>query len=162
MGRRLFVDLDGVLADFYGFYSTTFGVQIEQNENGKEFWDNVRNHGTFYRDQPLMDDALDLWHGLKKFNIDPVILTGIPRSIPNVALHKRLWVDQHISPFVRLITCRSADKKVYGMPGDILIDDRLKYSHLWVEMGGIFVHHTSAQDTLRQLAALYNPPVTRP
>jgi hypothetical protein len=39
-------------------------------------------------------------------------------------------------------------------PGDILVDDYLKYRHLWEEAGGVFIHHTSASNTLRQLAAL--------
>jgi hypothetical protein len=39
-------------------------------------------------------------------------------------------------------------------PGDILVDDYLKYRHLWEEAGGVFVHHTSARHTIRQLAEL--------
>jgi len=36
-------------------------------------------------------------------------------------------------------------------PGDIIIDDYLKYRHLWVEAGGIFIHHISAVESLAAL-----------
>jgi hypothetical protein len=39
-------------------------------------------------------------------------------------------------------------------PGDVLVDDLLKYRHLWEEAGGVFVHHRTARDTLGKLSAL--------
>jgi uncharacterized protein YfaT (DUF1175 family) len=39
-------------------------------------------------------------------------------------------------------------------PGDILIDDFDKYRHLWIEAGGIFIHHTSAAASIRALREL--------
>lgn len=154
MKPLLFLDLDGVLADFFGYYETCFGVKAAPDDDTPNFWDNIRNHGRFYLDQPLMHDALELWHGASIF-AEPTILTGIPYSIPNVAAHKRLWVDKHFGRKVRLITCPSREKKLYGRAGDILVDDRVKYSHYWTEMGGVFVLHTSARDTLGQLAKCY-------
>jgi hypothetical protein len=38
----------------------------------------------------------------------------------------------------------------------VLVDDQLKHRHLWEEVGGVFVHHKNAKDTLAQLA-LYFP-----
>jgi hypothetical protein len=38
--------------------------------------------------------------------------------------------------------------------GDILIDDFLKYRHLWEEAGGIFIRHISAKGSLEKLAFL--------
>jgi hypothetical protein len=40
-------------------------------------------------------------------------------------------------------------------PGDVLVDDRENHRHLWESAGGIFVHHKSAEDSLRQLAEIY-------
>jgi hypothetical protein len=39
-------------------------------------------------------------------------------------------------------------------PGDVLVDDLLKYKALWEEAGGTFVHHRSARSTLGELEAL--------
>ena len=154
MKPRLFIDLDGVLSDFFGYYETCFGVKAAPDDDTPLFWDNIRNHGSFYLDQPLMRDALELWYGAQIFSV-PTILTGIPNSIPNVAVHKRLWVDKYFGRNIELITCKSRDKKIYGKTGDILVDDRKRYSHYWTEMGGVFVLHMSARETLSQLARLY-------
>lgn len=160
MKPQLFIDLDGVLGDFYGYYETCFGAKPEQTESSPEFWDNIRSHGNFYREQPLLPDALELWEGAKLLHSNPIILSGIPRSIPRVADQKLRWVRQHIGPRVQLITCYSRDKWKFGQPGDILVDDRLKYISHWLGMNGIFVHHKSAKQSLAELQVLYSKPVS--
>jgi hypothetical protein len=154
--RQIFVDLDGVLGDFDGYYEKLFGVCPNQDTyEPPDMWDNIRTHGTFYRDQPLMPDALMLWEGIKKHHPSPIILSGVPWSIPDVAAHKRTWVNRNLGFFVPLICCPSREKFSYGKMGDILIDDRLKYSHLWTKMGGEFVHYTSVSTTLQALSRLF-------
>jgi hypothetical protein len=39
-------------------------------------------------------------------------------------------------------------------PGDVLVDDYLRYRELWENAGGIFIHHVSAKESIRQLAAM--------
>ena len=39
-------------------------------------------------------------------------------------------------------------------PGDVLVDDYLRYRELWEKAGGIFIHHVSVKESIRQLAAL--------
>jgi hypothetical protein len=45
-------------------------------------------------------------------------------------------------------------------PGDVLVDDREKHRDLWDNAGGVFIHHTSAEDSILQLAEIY--PSVRP
>lgn len=151
--KQLFVDLDGVLAEFDGYYSEQFGVTIDRNiVDPPNFWDNIRAHGQFYRNLPVKDGALELWEGAKQLHPKPIILTGCPTSVPGVAEQKREWVNEHIDWRATLICCQSKHKRLYGKPGDILIDDWEKYKHLWEEMGGIFVLHTSVAWSLEQAA----------
>jgi hypothetical protein len=155
MSRQVFLDLDGVLADFDSFYAQHFGVQINRNmpEDPPGLWENIRSHGTFYRDLPILPDALDLWHGVKHLN--PTILTGVPyHQVPTAAVQKRTWVRWHFGVEVPIICCRSRDKWTYGQPGDVLVDDWVRYRHLWEEMGGVFVLHTSTAATLERLKVL--------
>jgi hypothetical protein len=42
-------------------------------------------------------------------------------------------------------------------PGDVLVDDYLRYRELWVKAGGIFIQHLSAAESIRQLAELGLP-----
>jgi 5'(3')-deoxyribonucleotidase len=153
---QLFVDLDGVLADFDNHYRKLFHAEPDQNGNPPEMWDNIRSHKDFYPTMPLMPNAREFWSELKRFHPTPVVLTGIRWSIPNVAEDKRRWVANHIDAHATVICCRSMDKFKHGKRGDILIDDRLKYSKYWIQMGGIFVLHTSIMDTLGRLNTLFS------
>ena len=86
-------------------------------------------------------------------HLKPIILTGLP--LGNWAAgQKTRWAAQHF-PGVPIITTMARDKRNHAKAGDVLVDDQLRHAHLWEEMGGTFVHHTSAAATIRQLAALY-------
>lgn len=153
---QLFLDIDGVLADFDTAYLRAFGVPVIRG-TGKDdppgMWENIRAHGSFYRDMPLMFDAMMLWRATK--TLHPVLLTGVPYSqVPEAEAHKRAWVRQHFGEGVQVICCRSRDKYLHGKPGDVLVDDWAKYQHLWVKMGGIFILHRSARETVMRLAEL--------
>lgn len=156
--RRLYLDLDGVLADFDGHYERCFGTRPDKSRpDPPGFWERIGAHRTFFLDLAPMPDALDLWHGAVARYGQPTILTGIPRreTYRHAEAHKRAWVAQHLDRDALVICCLSEHKSHYGSPGDILVDDWDKYRHLWEGMGGTFVHHTSAQDTLAALSGLW-------
>jgi len=97
-----------------------------------------------------LKDALDLYRAVA--HLHPIILTGCPRG--GWAEPQKIdWAARHF-PGVRIITCRSQEKRLHMKAGDILVDDLLKYKHLWEEAGGIFVHHKSANESLHRLEKL--------
>ena len=148
---QLFIDLDQTLADFDSHYKAVFGVapcKILDNVD----WEAVREVPGFYADMPPMPDFQALWDRVAPHN--PIILTGVPSAVPEAAANKLAWVDKHLGTRFQMIACKSADKYLHGKPGDILIDDWEKYKHYWVEMGGVWVTHTSAVSTLEVLETL--------
>lgn len=152
---QVFVDLDGVLADFNRYYYECFGFKLETGRNAEQppnFWKNISKHGSFYRSLPLMPDALELWHGVKTMHPDPIILTGGVPSIKDTPRQKREWVDEFIDPEAHVIVCESKNKRDYAVAGDIIIDDWEKWRHLWEEMGGTFILHENATKSLSELA----------
>ena len=149
---QLFLDLDGVLGDTATHYQNRFGVPLTWTDAD---FVNLKKDSTFYRDQPLMPDAIRFWYSCLKYHPNPIILTGIPWSIPSARQQKEEWVWGHFGYSARVICCRSVDKFKYGIPGDVLVDDRIKYRQHWLKMGGIFILHTSADDSLSQLDRLY-------
>jgi hypothetical protein len=155
---QLFVDLDGVLADFDTHYQNIFGAlppkwrSLDPDSDHDVDWNAVTKRGNFYLDMPPMADMEKLWFHVRRYK--PIILTGIPSSVPEAAENKRAWVRKHIGTSPRVICCRSREKSLHAQPGDILIDDWEKYKQLWVDMGGIWVTHTSAVDTIAQLDEL--------
>jgi hypothetical protein len=150
---HLFLDCDGVLADFdHGVHRLT-GSLPHQLELSK-MWSACARHDNFFGTLELMDDqfgGMALWNAVK--HVNPTILTGIPFGgwAPK---QKREWAGRQFGFDVPVITCWSKEKHTFGKPGDILVDDRKKAQGPWESMGGVFVLHKNTKDTLAQLTAL--------
>jgi hypothetical protein len=155
--HQLFLDCDGVLADFDTAAERLFHMgprEAEARLGTKAFWSRLRNHKDFYSHLPLMHDAMRLFDAVA--HLDPIILTGCPMG--GWAEQQKVDGAARHFPGVKIITCRSREKcQFLQNPGDILVDDYLKFQHLWEEAGGVFVHHHSAQQSLERLAELGLP-----
>lgn len=152
MKIQLFVDMDGVIADFDAGYEQLTGKSPKKTDDNVD-WKIIHESGGFYRDLPPMPDFKDLWGFVKHF--EPIILTGIPTSVPSAADDKRAWVTKHIGISQPLITCLSKNKSLHMKnPGDILIDDWEKYMHVWTGKGGKWITHTDAASTIEKLTDL--------
>lgn len=153
-GPHVFLDCDGVLADFDTYAHAYFGMApraYEAKVGSSRFWAELEAKGDFYRNLPLMADAMALYEGVKHLN--PTILTGCPRGNWAEA-QKVAWAAEHF-PGVPIITCRSADKRAHAKAGDVLIDDWAQHRHRWIEMGGVFITHHCADTSLATLWAHY-------
>lgn len=148
---QLFLDMDGVLADFDTGYGDRFGTKADKTADNVD-WNLVRRTPNFYRDLPPMPDLMELWGYAAQFK--PIILTGIPSSIAEAADNKRAWVDKNLGSDVPMIGCLSKEKYAHGKPGDILVDDWEKHQHAWLNMGGVWITHTSAASTISHLRTL--------
>jgi hypothetical protein len=147
--RSLFIDLDGVLGDFFGCYRELFGRDLDRTGFDQSAWNDVNTHPTFFVEMPKLHDADELWEGALQLHPAPIVLTGYPEHSPHVAGQKVEWVRRNLPGAPPPIVCLSREKFRHGNPGDVLIDDWARYRHLWEEMGGVFVHHTSAMDSLK-------------
>jgi len=151
MSRRLYLDCDGVLADFDKGATAVLGLSpgdYEKRHGIGRFWQMLAQAPDFYFGLPLMDDAIELFEGVK--HLDPVILTGLPRG--NWAAGQKVrWAARYF-PGTRIITTMARDKRDHAEEGDVLVDDQLRHRARWEEVGGIFVHHKSARETLAELA----------
>lgn len=147
---KLYLDMDGVLADFDRAYLEKFGVAASKEANNVD-WALVKDAKNFYAGIPPMADLAELWEYAKAFN--PTVLTGIPRpeSVPEAADNKRAWVAKHLGPDVPVIATRSSAKATFAKPGDVLVDDWTKYRKKWIRAGGIWITHTSAAETITEL-----------
>jgi hypothetical protein len=147
---QLFLDCDGVLADFDSVAEQVFGMpsrQAEQKLGPKQFWRKLRNHEDFYGSLPLRADARTLFDAVQHLN--HIILTGCPLG-KWAEEQKHRWAAVHF-PGTPMITCMASEKRMHMKPGDVLVDDFLKYKDLCEDAGGIFIHHTSADQTIVEL-----------
>ena len=154
---QIWLDCDGVLADFDKYFTKKFGLTpsaYEKLHGSSIFWHNIQNHPNFYYNLPLMPGARKLWKAVSKYCV-PKILTGLP-SGTWAEEQKLAWRDKYFNGF-EMICTKAALKSNYCKPGDILIDDRLYYAHLWEEVGGIFLHHENATNSIAKLKSILNP-----
>ena len=160
MSARLFLDCDGVLADFDEGARRLLGMSpraFEARHGRGSFWKRLANADNFYGGLPEMPDARRLFDAVK--HLEPTILTGLPLGTW-AAPQKMEWAAAHF-PGVPIITCMARDKHKHMQPGDVLVDDRENHRAAYEAAGVIFVHHKNAEDSLRQLAAIY-PSVKSP
>jgi 5'(3')-deoxyribonucleotidase len=153
-GPRLFLDADGVLADFDLGARRLLGASPKQfiARHGRgAFWKRLAKAPDFYARLPEMPDARQLFDAVK--HLEPPILTGLPLG-SWAAPQKVEWAAEHF-PGVPIITCMARDKHKHMHPGDVLVDDREKHRAEYEAAGIVFVHHKNAEDSLRQLARLF-------
>ena len=151
---HLFLDCDGVLADFDAGARQLLGMppaDFEARHGRGEFWKRLARHGNFYGDLEEMPDAQELFLAVK--HLKPTILTGLPLGTW-AAPQKERWAARHF-PGVPIITTMARQKHLHMERGDVLVDDRQNHRHLWENAGGIFVHHKSAADSITQLAKIF-------
>jgi hypothetical protein len=154
-GPDLFLDCDGVLADFDAGARGVLGgmtpAQFEQRYSKREFWKRLAAAPDFYATLPLMPDAQILFDAVA--HLRPTILTGLPLGTW-AAPQKVAWAETHF-PGTPIITCMARDKYRYMTPGDVLVDDREDHRAKWEDAGGIFVTHRDAKRSLAALAKIF-------
>ena len=150
MTRQLYLDCDGVLADFDKGATAVLGLHpraFEKRHGIGRFWAKLASAPDFYFGLPLMDDAIELFEAVR--HLDPVILTGLPRG--NWAADQKVrWAAKHF-PGTKIITTKARDKRNHAKEHDVLVDDQDRHRHLWEEMGGVFIHHKSARQSIAEL-----------
>jgi 5'(3')-deoxyribonucleotidase len=151
---RLFLDADGVLADFDEGARRLLGMSVpefERKQGRGGFWRQLAQARNFYGTLPEMPDARLLFDGVR--HLKPTILTGLPLG-KWAAPQKVGWAAEHF-PGVPIITCMARDKHKHMHRGDVLVDDRENHRAAYEAAGVVFIHHRNAEDSLRQLAEIY-------
>lgn len=157
---RLFLDADGVLADFDEGVRQLLGAyprDYERKHGRGSFWKHLAAADSFYARLPEMSDARLLFEGVR--HLKPTILTGLPLGTW-AAPQKIEWAADHF-PGVPIVTCMARDKHKHMRSGDVLVDDRENHRAAYEAAGVVFVHHRNAKDSLGHLAKIF-PSVRAP
>lgn len=156
----IYLDLDGVLADFNG--TTDFilkGMGCEtgwKEEVEKPMWGIVGSHiKEIYSLLNVLPDAHELVDYAFDYSMGNVeILTAIPRRghFPDAVDHKRAWVAKHFPKITKVnFGPYAKDKQYHYKLGDILIDDSEQNIIQWKSRGGFAVLHTSTKNTIEHM-----------
>lgn len=148
--RNLFVDMDGVVADFDKMAEGVLGYQLGRGLRypPKDWTKIVEANDRFYRSLELCEGALEFMESIKylmlEHDLDVKFLTAIPKDndVPWAVHDKLNWAQRYFPGFPVWIGPYSDDKIKHCRPGDILIDDRIKTITDWNILGGIGILHS--------------------
>lgn len=148
---NIFLDLDGVMFDFEGFFESHFGFRHDSISDA-QMWKHINDHENFFGSLPLMQDAELLFDFCKNLTGDlPIFLTACPKSdYARHALAKIDRVREVFGPEPFILPVMGGKNKALFMhkAGDVLIDDFEKNILPWTERGGMGIHHKNVADTI--------------
>ena len=159
--RQIFLDMDGVLADFQTTCSEMLGLKIWNTAEGHKLYDLNKRELTakhmFRRLNPL-PDAWKLVDYCMNSGIHTEILTAAGTVNRTLVIRDKIdWIRRYISPYWIIIpTFKGSQKAAFAHKKAVLIDDRQRNIDAWVEAGGIGILHKTADDTIEQLDNIIN------
>lgn len=156
--KTLYLDLDGVIADFDRYAYQVAGLPPSGGVYNAEQWAQITGNPRLYRDLPKTTYADQLVKFCRDFgrqeNFRLIFLTAVPKGndMHWAFYDKVMWclarypeIPVHFGPY-------SADKYLHCQPGDVLIDDRESNIAAWNAAGGIGILHTGRlEKTIDQL-----------
>lgn len=145
----IYIDLDGVLANFRTKY-------IEEFHEDPDAVGNVRHWNEFIKRKCF--EKLDMMPGakgsikyLKKSNVHIKILSSTGgKHKPNddeAGKQKQTWLNKHGIEWPAIFVPGKHNKVKYAEKGAILIDDDEGTIKDWIEAGGIGIYHTDWETT---------------
>ena len=160
--RKIYFDLDGVMADFDRGVYELCGMDAFSHEDDKSddiMWLRIKEVGHFYDKLELMPGAKELFDDLyAKYGDKCEILSGIPkprRGIVTAGEDKISWVRRMLSKNVKVNIVYKEDKPDYCTGEDcILIDDLPANIRAWEDMGGTGIINSGADDTRQTLVEM--------
>ena len=156
--KTLYLDMDGVVADFDEYAARTLGVPPSDGIYPDEVWYKLASNQRLYRDLKKTTYADELVAYCKKLCREKqyrlLFLTAIPKGndVPWAFYDKVIWAQIWFADIPVMFGPYSQDKHVHCKPGDILIDDRESNINEWRIAGGIgILHKYDVTSTIEQL-----------
>ena len=139
---EIYVDMDGVLADFFGEWAKVMGKKSFRDiEDPASAIKKIKTVDNFWLNLPMLPQAKELLMLIKKvkgsYNICSSPLADDPRSEP----HKKAWIKKHLDFFPPKNIHITHNKPQYAKnangTSNILIDDYGVNINAWEAAGGI-------------------------
>lgn len=134
----IFLDIDGVLADFDGHAKT----HNKFKGDGKLDFEALDFH--WWSTIPAYDGAKAFYDNMKA--LAKTKLLTAPMVSPHSHHGKAVWLEKFDTgnkwALMDMIICPSRDKHYLACEGRILVDDRIDNVEAWRQAGGHAVHHT--------------------
>jgi hypothetical protein len=155
---KIYLDLDGVIADFTKRYKELYKIEPAEADKRKQF-------GMFFEDfiesrqftsLDYMPDAVVLLDYLNTCGVPVEILSSTAReeTYKEISYQKDVWLTIRNIKYPRNFVPGKKHKYKYATPDSIIIDDTQSVIDDWNKAGGVAIHHKDALSTISILDAL--------
>ena len=142
---EIYVDMDGVLADFFGEWAKLMDVDhfsdINKQHDINDALQKIRDTDDFWLKLPILPEAKNLFNLIKQVRGEYSICTSPLADDPNSEKHKRTWVEKNLAFFPPKEVHVTHNKPQFATAKDgtpnILIDDYGVNINAWEAAGGI-------------------------
>lgn len=150
--EKIFVDMDGVIANFDKGYMREFGISPKETRNRKEFngyFDKFIDNKGFQNLEPMSDMKI-LIDFLNTLPISKEILSSTAREeyYDELSSQKSFWLDVQGINYKANFVPGKKHKYKWATPNSIIIDDTESVIDDWVNAGGIGILHKDAISTI--------------
>ena len=142
---EIYVDMDGVLADFFGDWKKLIGKDWRTIKDIGPALQKIRDTEDFWLNLPMTSNAKNLLNLIKDVKGNYKILSSPLPDDPNSEPHKREWIKKNLSFFPPQDVIITFDKAKFAKQQDgtpnILIDDYGVNIQKWETAGGVGFKH---------------------
>lgn len=166
---HLYLDMDGVQADFFGKWARMHNVQTHKDvPNQEEAFDKFANSNPkrvydFFRHLPPLPGGMKLVNWLRRNDIPFTVLSAPLRGpFADASIQaKKDWLDQY-NPGTSNDAIFTGNKQTYATAGgkqNVLVDDFGKFLDAWSAANGIPIKfkNENAYQAISQLEKIYAP-----
>lgn len=152
---KLYLDLDGVIADFNGRVSELYKPASGEEYAKSKMWGAIKRYNDevqpFFATLDKMPGADQLVDFVTK-NFENVKFLSASGSTPkNAPEQKREWANENYPGIECIVVGSSTQKAVYANPNAILIDDREKSIDPWRRAGGYGILYKNNAQAINEL-----------
>jgi hypothetical protein len=151
----IYLDMDGVIADFEKRYLKLYGVTPDSTRNKKEFGGFFDRfiEGQNFATLEMMPQANELLEFLRNAPVPTEILssTARPDRHESISKQKEIWLNSHGITFKRNFVPGKQLKKEYAKEDTLIIDDTETVITDWRIAGGHAIWHRDVPNTLAML-----------
>lgn len=154
--KKIYFDMDGVLADFDNGLLAYGGKLPSCRQEEENMWNTIRENEHFFDRLQPMPGAIEMFNLLnEKYGGRCELLSAVPKpskGVPGARADKENWARRFLGRDTVVNLVYRDEKKDYCTGReDILIDDYAKNIAEWENSGGIGILFTSAEDVLKKL-----------
>jgi hypothetical protein len=156
----LYLDMDGVVADFDEYAHRTLGLPPSGGIYADDQWAKLAANPRLYKElkkTPYADRLVEFCDKISKDNKwEFKFLTAVPKGndVPWAFYDKMSWALFYYPSIPVMFGPYSKDKHHHCKPGDILIDDRELNIKDWRAAGGAGILHQNILTTISDLSSI--------